>query len=230
MGPKPTKPAGGSSIADALFFGVQQRVLGALFGNADRTFYVNELLRLTGSGKGALLRELDRLVGAGLVTVRTIGNQKHYQASRESPIFEELRGIVVKTFGVADVLREALLPLAKKIRAVFVYGSIAKGTATAASDIDLLVVSDRLSYPDLFAALQAVEQQLGRKVNPTVYTPVELKQKLAERNAFAMRVLDQSKIFIIGSEDELRESRKPGQGRQAQGRSARPQGVRRPGA
>jgi predicted nucleotidyltransferase len=97
MGPKSNKPAGGSSIADALFFGVQQRVLGALFGNADQSFYVNELMRLTGSGKGALLRELERLVAAGLVSVRTMGNQKHYQARRESPIFEELTSILQKT-------------------------------------------------------------------------------------------------------------------------------------
>jgi len=103
-----------SRLGDALFAGVQQRVLGALFGNPERSFYGNELLRLTASGKGALQRELDRLVKAGLVTVRAVGNQKHYQANPEAPIFEELHGIAVKTFGVGDVVREALLPLAKK--------------------------------------------------------------------------------------------------------------------
>jgi predicted nucleotidyltransferase len=154
-------------------------------------------------------RELAALEAVGLVTAKRIGNQKHYQANRTSPIFEELRGIVVKTFGVADVLREALAPLAAKIRAAFIYGSIAKGSDTATSDIDLMVISDEVAYADLFAVTSGAEQRLGRKVNPTVYTPAELQQKLAAGSAFATRVLDRPKVFVVGSADDLREPRKP---------------------
>ena len=192
-----------SGLGDALFAGVQQRVLGALFGNPERSFYGNELLRLTGSGKGALQRELDRLVKAGLVTVRSVGNQKHYQANPEAPIFEELRGIAVKTFGVGDVVREALLPLAKKIRAAFIYGSIAKRADTTRSDIDLLVVSDSLGYQDLIKALQTAERGLGRKISPTLYSAVELAKKRSGKNAFVLRVLEQPKIFLIGSDRDF---------------------------
>ena len=192
-----------SGLGDALFAGVQQRVLGALFGNPERSFYGNELLRLTGSGKGALQRELDRLVKAGLVTVRSVGNQKHYQANPEAPIFEELRGIAIKTFGIGDVLRGALLPLAKKIRTAFIYGSVARRADTTRSDIDLLVVSDSLGYQDLIKALQAAERGLGRKISPTLYSSLELAKKRSGRNAFVLRVLEQPKIFLIGSDRDF---------------------------
>jgi len=192
-----------SGLGDALFAGVQQRVLGALFGNPERSFYGNELLRLTGSGKGALQRELDRLVKAGLVTVRSVGNQKHYQANPEAPIFEELRGIAIKTFGIGDVLRGALLPLAKKIRTAFIYGSVARRADSARSDIDLLVVSDSLGYQDLIKALQTAERGLGRKISPTLYSAVELAKKRSGRNAFVLRVLEQPKIFLIGSDRDF---------------------------
>jgi len=192
-----------SGLGDALFAGVQQRVLGALFGNPERSFYGNELLRLTGSGKGALQRELDRLVKAGLVTVRSVGNQKHYQANPEAPIFEELRGIAIKTFGIGDVLRGALLPLAKKIRAAFIYGSVARRADTTRSDIDLLVVSDSLGYQDLIKALQTAERGLGRKISPTLYSAVELAKKRSGKNAFVLRVLEQPKIFLIGSDRDF---------------------------
>ena len=192
-----------SGLGDALFAGVQQRVLGALFGNPERSFYGNELLRLTGSGKGALQRELDRLVKAGLVTVRSVGNQKHYQANPEAPIFEELRGITIKTFGIGDAVRGALLPLAKKIRAAFIYGSVARRADSARSDIDLLVVSDSLGYQDLIKALQTAERGLGRKVSPTLYSAVELAKKRSGKNAFVLRVLEQPKIFLIGSDRDF---------------------------
>ena len=192
-----------SGLGDALFAGVQQRVLGALFGNPERSFYGNELLRLTGSGKGALQRELGRLVKAGLVTVRSVGNQKHYQANPEAPIFEELRGIAMKTFGIGDVLRSALRPLAKKIRTAFIYGSVARRADTTRSDIDLLVVSDSLGYQDLIKALQAAERGLGRKISPTLYSSVELAKKRSGKNAFVLRVLEQPKIFLIGSDRDF---------------------------
>jgi len=206
-----------ASLSNALFAKTQRRVLGLLFGNPDRSYFANEIVRLAESGIGAVHRELATLEAAGLVTATRIGNQKHYQANRVSPIFKELRGIVVKTFGAADVLREALAPLAAKIRAAFIYGSVAKGSDTAASDIDLMVVSDEVSYSDLFALAAEAERRLGRKVNPTVYTPAELRQKLAAKSAFAMRVLERPKVFVIGSENDLRESRKSRKNKPAQG-------------
>ena len=192
-----------SGLGDALFAGVQQRVLGTLFGNPERSFYGNELLRLTASGKGALQRELDRLVQAGLVTVRSIGNQKHYQANSEAPIFEELRGIAVKTFGVGDVVREALRPLARKISAAFIYGSVAKRADTARSDIDLLVVSETVGYQDLIRALHPAERRIGRKISPTLYSAAELAKKRSGKGSFVTRILEQPKIFLIGSDRDL---------------------------
>ena len=207
----------GTGLSEALFAKTQRRVLGLLFGSPDRSFFANEIVRLAESGIGAVHRELATLEAAGLVTATRVGNQKHYQANRASPIFEELRGIVVKTFGVADVLREALAPLAAKIRVAFIYGSVAKGSDTAASDVDLMVVSDEVSYSDLFALATEAERRLGRKVNPTVYTPAELRQKLAAKSAFATRVLERPKVFVIGSENDLRESRKSRKNKPAQG-------------
>ena len=191
------------SVADALFSGLQQRLLAVLFGQPDRSFYGNELLRLTGTGRGALQRELAKLVSADLVTVTPIGNQKHYQANAAAPIFAELRGIVMKTLGLADVLRTALNAVADRIELAFVFGSVAKGTDTATSDIDLMVVTETLSYADLFEGLAAAEQVLGRKVNPTLYTSDALAEKIRTENNFVLRVLSQPKIFLIGAEDAL---------------------------
>ncbi|MFZ4539117.1 nucleotidyltransferase domain-containing protein [Propionivibrio sp.] len=192
-----------TSFADAIFSGIQQRVLGLLFGQPDRSFFGNELLRLTRAGRGALQRELEKLVSSGLVTVTSIGNQKHYQANRSSPIFNELRGIILKSVGLADVLRTALTDVASRIQIAFVFGSVAKGTDTASSDIDLMVVAEDLGYTDLFEGLAAAEVILGRKVNPTVYTPAELAEKIQSKNNFVLRVLEQSKIFLIGNDHEL---------------------------
>ena len=191
------------SVADALFSGLQQRLLAVLFGQPDRSFYGNELLRLTGTGRGALQRELEKLVSADLVTVTPVGNQKHYQANAAAPIFAELRGIVMKTLGLADVLRTALNAVSDRIELAFVFGSVAKGTDTATSDIDLMVVTETLTYADLFEGLAAAEQVLGRKVNPTLYTSAALAEKVRTENSFVLRVLSQPKIFLIGAEDEL---------------------------
>ncbi len=192
-----------TSLGTALFSGVQQRILGALFGSPEKSFYRNELMRLTSSGKGALQRELDRLEQSGLVTVRAVGNQKHYQANRDAPIFEELRGIVVKTFGVADVMRDALAPLGEGIEVAFIFGSVAKASDTGSSDIDLFVVSDALEYQDVIEALMPAEGVVGRKINPTIYSRAELARKRKERSSFIQRVLEQPKIFLIGSADDL---------------------------
>jgi predicted nucleotidyltransferase len=113
-----------------------------------------------------------------LVTVRAVGNQKHYQANRQSPIYEELTGIARKTMGLAELLRTALAPLASRIRAAFVFGSVAKRQDTASSDVDLMIISDDIAYPDVFASLEDLSQSLGRSINPTIYTAAELGKRI----------------------------------------------------
>lgn len=199
----PVRKARAAGLADALFTGTQQRVLAWLFGQPDRSFYATELIGLAGAGSGAVQRELARLVQAGLVTARAVGNQKHYQANPESPIYAELHGIVQKTVGLAGPLREALAPLAGRILAAFVYGSVAKRSDTASSDIDLMVVSEDVAYSELYGQMEAVSRRLGRTVNPTIYTPQELARRIKRKEAFATRVLTQPKLWLIGSEDAL---------------------------
>lgn len=193
----------GHSLADALFTTTQQRVLGALFGQPQRSFTVTELIALTGAGSGAAQRELARLTASGLLTVRPIGNQKHYQANPASPIHDELVSIMQKTVGFADPLRQALAPLAKKIAAAFVYGSVARHNDTAASDIDLMIVSDGLGYADVMSALHSTQERLGREINPTIYSRSELARRVRNRNAFVRNVLAQPKLWLIGGEHDL---------------------------
>jgi predicted nucleotidyltransferase len=156
-----------------------------------------------GSVAGAVQRELARLEQSGLVSVRRLGTQKHYQANPESPLFGELVSIARKTVGLAKPLREALAPLASRVIAAFVYGSVAKRRDTAASDIDLMVVSDSLTYADVFGALEPLAARLGRAINPTVYSRRELARRRKDDNAFVTRVLAQDKVWIIGTEDDL---------------------------
>ena len=190
-------------LADALFTPVQQRVLGLLLGQPDRSFHSAEVIRLANSGTGAVHRQLGRLANAGLVTVTRAGNQKLYQASRTSPVFAELHGLVVKTVGIVEPLRRALKPKAGKIRAAFVYGSIAKGSDKASSDIDLMVISDTLAYPDLFKAMESAEAVLARRINPNVMTVSDWRAKRARKDSFAARVASQPKLFVIGSNDDV---------------------------
>ena len=191
-------------MAGALFTPVQQRVLGLLFGQPDRRFQSAELIRLAQSGTGAVHRQLARLEEAGLVTVDRMGNQKYYQASHQSPVFQELHGLIAKTVGVAEPLRRALARHTHRIRAAFVYGSVAKGTDTGKSDIDMMVITDRLTYPTLYEALQPAEALLGRSINPTVMTTREWSAKQSVPDSFAKRISEQPRIFIHGSDDDLK--------------------------
>jgi predicted nucleotidyltransferase len=178
-------------------------VLRVLFGQPQRSFYASELIRDAGTGSGAAQRELARLEDSGLILARRIGNQKHYQANADSPLFGELRNIVLKTVGLAEPLRDALKPVASDIRAAFVYGSVAKAIDQATSDIDLMVVSDNLSYGEVFGALDKVSGTLGRNVNPTVYSAAEFSKRATTENAFITRVLEGPKVWVIGSENDL---------------------------
>ncbi len=192
-----------ASLSGALFTTTQQRVLGCLFGESGRSYAVNELIQATGAGSGAVQRELARLAGSGLLTVEHVGNQKRYRANPDAPIHDELVSIVRKTFGLAEPLREALAPLSDRIHAAFLYGSIAKGSDTARSDIDLMVIADDLAYAEIMLALHPVAERLGRPINPTVYARDELRSRLDAGNSFVGRVLQQPRQWLIGGEDDL---------------------------
>jgi predicted nucleotidyltransferase len=196
------EPATASAgLADALFGSTRRRVLGLLFGQPRRSFFVTEIMALTAAGRGAVQRELERLAQSGLVTVTKVGNQKHYQANRESALFEELCGIIRKTVGLEEPLRAALAPLAERIRLALIYGSIAKGLDTAASDVDLLIVSDDLTLEELYRALSRAETLLARKINPTMYTTAEFRRRRKARNPFLKRVLEGPTNPLLGSFD-----------------------------
>lgn len=192
-----------SSLSNVLFSKARQNVLALLYGQPDRSFHTNEIIRLTNSGTGAIQRELDKLSSVGLIAIEAIGNQKRYTANRTSPLFAELRGIVLKTFGLADVLQEALSPISPKIHIAFIYGSIAKQEDTAHSDIDLMLISDNLTYADLFKLLEEAQACLGRTIHPTFYSPAEWKRKRESNNHFLNQIMTQPKIFLMGTENEL---------------------------
>lgn len=193
-----------TSIGDALFTKTQQRVLGLLYGKPDKSFYTNEIVRWADMGRGTIRRELERLVSAGLLTIYHEGNQHHYQANSDSPIYSELLGIVRKTFGVADVIRDALKFFDEQIQYAFVYGSVAKSTDAKTSDIDLMLVGEDLVYGDVMDALMPLEESLKRVINPTIYNKSEFKAKLAQGSSFLNRVLEQPKLWVKGNEDDIR--------------------------
>lgn len=199
----PSAASAHSGMADALFTQTQQRVLGLLYGQPHRDFGVGELIAITGAGSGAVQRELAKLVNAGLLSAARTGNQKRYQANPQAPIHDELVGIVQKTVGLAGPLAEALQPLLTDIIAAFVYGSVAKRSDTARSDIDLMVISDTLGYADLMQVLDGVGARLGRPINPTLYTRQDYANRLQDENAFLQRILQQPKIWLIGGMDDL---------------------------
>ncbi len=191
------------SLGEALFTKTQRQIFGLLYGQPDKSFYANEIVRFAGVGIGTVQRELEKLSAVGLLTTRKIGNQKHYQANSQSPIFAELHGIVLKTFGMADLLTQALGEVQAKIEAAFIYGSVAKGSDRADSDIDLMIISGGLSYGEVFPLLATAEETLGRTINLSLYTPGEIRAKRGADNHFVNRVLTQPKVFLIGSADAL---------------------------
>jgi len=199
-------PKESCALADALFPKVRQRVLAVLFGTPGRSYYANEVIALARSGTGAVQRELADLSAAGLLTVSKQGNQKHYQVNANAPVFAELRSLVLKTMGLADVLRTALAPLAAQIDAAFIYGSVARQHDTAHSDVDVMVVSNSLGYGEVFGALEGATASLGRKINPTLYTPSDWAKRVHNDNAFVTRVWQKPKIWLIGSEETLHAS------------------------
>ena len=191
------------SVADALFTKTQQRVLSLLFGKPDKSFYTNEIVRHANMGRGTITRELEKMVSSGLLTVSRAGNQQHYQANSSCPIYIELLGIVRKTFGIADVLKQALLQIDGKLELAFVYGSVAKGTETYGSDIDLMLIGSELNYNEVIELLMPAEESLQREINPTLFTAEEFQVRLKDGQSFLQRVMDQPKIMIKGAIDDI---------------------------
>lgn len=190
------------SLAEMIFGETRLAVLSLLYGRPDQSFYVRQVIRITGAGQGAVQRELKLLSEAGIIERSKVGNQVFFRANQRCPIFGELRGIIIKTAGLADVLRAALNPVAKNIRTAFIYGSYAEGRDTAASDVDIMVIGG-VSFGDVVQALNAAQEILNRELNPSVYPEREFIRKVSEKNAFMERVLAGGKIHLIGDEDEL---------------------------
>ena|SRR5215469_4814158 len=193
----------GSSLGQILFGDTRRAILALLYGNAGEQFYLREVVRRTETALGAAQRELKKLTDAGLVSREKRGNQVYYRANSANPIFTELKGILTKTAGIRDVLYQALEPVKNRIRVAFIYGSVARGTETPSSDIDLMLIGD-VGFSEVTSYLNAVESKVGREINPTVYPPSEYVGKLKRRNHFLRSVLGQKKVFVVGDEHELR--------------------------
>ncbi|HUZ31628.1 MAG TPA: nucleotidyltransferase domain-containing protein [Xanthobacteraceae bacterium] len=196
-----------TSLARALFSQVQLRVLSLLIGQPSRSYQLTDVITLVGSGRGAVQRELRKLTSAGIVEISIHTGRKVYQANKQSPIFRELHGIIVKTAGIAGPLQIALKAFSKKVNLAFVYGSIAKGSDTAKSDIDLMIIGRDVAYGDVYKALQKAERRLRREINPTLMSASEWTKKLSDGNQFVGKMARQPKIFIIGTEHELKRIR-----------------------
>lgn len=194
-------------LSTALFSPAQASLLAWLFGQPERWFHVNELLRLTGLGSASLQRELARLDTGGLVVTERLGNLRRFRADERSPVYAELVSLVRKTLGLVPTLRDALAPLRECIELALVFGSVARQADRAGSDIDLLVVSDTVTVSQILPLVIDAEAVLGRKVNPTCYTSGEFERRRAEPDSFVNRVLAQPTLLLWGDVRELAAAR-----------------------
>ena len=192
-----------SLLCSGLFGKTRQAVLALLYGRADSSFYTKQILDAVKSGRGTVQRELKNLTDTGIITREVEGRQVYYRANEKCPIFNELKSVVRKTFGVADVIRQSLATVADKIRVAFIFGSIASGAEGRASDIDLIIIGE-VTFADAVSSLSKAQEILQREINPVVYSVAEFQKRVAERHHFVTDVLHGDKIFIIGGEDELR--------------------------
>jgi len=189
-------------LAELLGSKLRAKVLGWLFSHSDERYFGRQLEEILNEDSTNISRELARLAKMGILTCQTEGRQKYYQANKNCPVFTELRGLVLKTAGLVDVLRGALKPLSKKIKVAFAYGSFATGSAKADSDVDLMVIGS-CGFGEIVDAVGKTQDKLGREVNPSVYPADEFKKKVAAEHHFLKTVLAGSKIFLIGDEHEL---------------------------
>jgi len=191
------------TLSAVLFTEYRRRVLGLLLLHPEQRYYLREIARMTGTVPGTLKRELSKLENAGVLTVEKVGNQLHFTANRDCPIFEELASILRKTSGLSDVIVDGLIPLASQIEVAFVFGSMASGKARTGSDIDLMVVGE-VDFGELVAHLHPLQQLLGREINPKLYTPVEWQKLVRAQSAFVRDVLGKPRLFVIGNEQSLK--------------------------
>ena len=189
-------------LASVLFNKTRRGVLALLYGRTDEAFYVNQIMQSLGSGSGAVQRELRLMTESGIALRTRTGNMVYYQANAKCPIFNELKNIVRKTFGVADVIRESLATSADKIRAAFIFGSVAGSTDNRASDIDIMIIGD-ITFDEVSSAVSQAEETIQREINPVVYPVAEFRRKIKDNQHFLKTVLEDEKIFIIGDDGEL---------------------------
>lgn len=190
------------NLSSVLFGKTRSAVLSLLYGHSDEEFYLREISRTIGVGLGALQREVRQLADSGLIRRTVRGRQVYYQANKDCPVFSEIRGLMIKTAGIADVLRSCLSHLEDRVDVAFVFGSLSRGAEQRESDIDVMVVGE-VSFADVAQAFERSQEILGREVNPTVYPAKEFKQKASKGHHFIKTVLSDSKIFLIGTEREL---------------------------
>lgn len=190
------------SLTSLLFTDYRRKVLALLLLHPEQQYHQREIARMTGTVSGTLSRELAKLVEAGLLLKVAIGNQMHYRANRQCLVFEELASILRKTSGLADILSEALLPLAAQIECAFVFGSMASGKASAASDIDLMLIGDA-NFAEVIRVLYPLQERLGREINPKTYRRAEWQALTEQQGAFIREILIKPKLFVMGSEADL---------------------------
>ena len=191
-----------NNLTNVLFGKTRRAILSLLYGRADEAFYLRQIVKITGIGLGPAQRELKQLTDAGIILRELKGNLVYYQANAKCPIFNELKNIVRKTFGVADVIRESLATSADKIRVAFIFGSMAASTDNRASDIDIMVIGD-ITFDEVSSAVSQAEEIIRREINPVVYPVAEFKRKIKDNQHFLKTVLEDEKIFLIGDDGEL---------------------------
>jgi len=207
------------SIAHAILTDSQARLWPWIFGRPQQDFHLNELKRLTGLGSASLQRELNRLVNAGLITSHTLGNLRLFRANAQSPIYSELITITQKVLGVSAELLRVLEPYQSHLLWAALYGSVAKAEDTASSDIDVMLVGDKLRLSEVLNWLAPAEQALGRKINPTLYTVNEFVKRLKEPDSFVNKITKQPHEVLIGNLDGFRRTQKLSQSRPTQTRA-----------
>jgi len=190
------------ALGDLIFGQTRGRILALLYGHPDRTFFVRQISRHAGTSPGAVQRELETLSQLGLIGRSASGRQVYYQANRAHPVYAELHSLIAKTVGVFHLLGSALAPLAKRIRLAFVYGSMARRNENAESDVDLMIVGD-VTLDEVLAQLAPVEREIGREINPTVYSTEEFRTRLEVGNHFLQSVLRGEKVILLGDLDEF---------------------------
>lgn len=192
-----------SLLSNSLFTTTQQKVLAIVYGQPHRSFYTKEIIRISKMGVATIKRELDRMLAAGVLTMEKIGNQHHYQANPDCPIYEEISSIVRKTFGIADVIKSVFIPINDKIKKVFIFGSVASGKESSNSDIDLLVVGT-IGFSELVQLLYPLQETLGREINPKLYTLKDWTALLESDDLFAKEIMTKPQIQVFGEDHEFR--------------------------